>query len=195
MTEEKKNKHMKRQAMVLLSALVVGILGVVFWELEYQHVSLVLWLLVIVAVLWCCAEVAVSLRVSPSARREHARSSKQPRPRRNRWMGTLVGAVIVAGLGVVFWLLGFETTSQLLWFLVLVALLWGCAQVSLLLRPDGRGRYTHNGDGERPVSASWARKRTVLDRLLPGVSLRSGVYNRGDEEAWDGNEKLPPSYY
>ncbi len=176
---------MKRQGIVLLSALVVGILGLVFWELEYQHVSLVLWLLVVIAVLWCCAEVAVSLRGYPSTQRKRARSSQRPRLQSNRQVRTLVGIGILAGLGVLFWLLGFETTSQLLWFLVLVVLLWGCAQVSFLLRPNS----------ERQVNASPARKRTFLDRFLPGVSMRSGVYNRGDEDVWDGNEKLPPSYY
>ncbi len=186
---------MKRQGMVLLAALVLGILGLVFWELEYQHVSLLLWLLVIVAILWCCAEVSVSLLLSPSARRTYARSTSQSRPRRSRWIGTLVVAVLLAGIGVVFWLLGFETTSQLLWFLVIVALLWSCAQVSFLLRPDDGGRRTQSGDSERPVSISWASKRTLLDRFFPGASMRSGIYNKGNEEVWDGNKKLPPHHY
>ena len=145
--------------------------------------SLVLWLLVVVAVLWCCAEVAVSLSVFPPTRRRRVDTPHQSQPRRSRWIVTFVGAVILAGIGVLLWQLGFETTSQLLWFLVVVALLWCCAQVSFLLRPD-----------ERSASASWGRRRTWLDRFFPGASMRSGIYNRGDEEVWDGNEKLPPHY-
>lgn len=186
---------MKRQGIVLLCALVVGILGLVLWEFEYQHLSLVLWLLVVVAVLWCCAEVAVSLHVLPSTRRRNTRTPSQPHPRSRRWIVTFVGAVILAGLGIVFRLLGFETTGQLLWFLVVIALLWGCAQVSFLLRPEGQGSLTRDGANERPISESWASKRTFLDRFLPGASMRSGIYNKGDEDVWDGNQRLPPHLY
>ena len=182
---------MKRQAIVLLCALVVGILGLVLWEFEYQHVSLVLWLLVVVAVLWCCAEVAVSLHVIPTTRRRSTHTTQQLRPRRNRWIVTLFGAVILAALDFVLRLFGYETTSQLIWFLVVIALLWGCAQVSFLLRPE----ISRSNDGERPISASWASKRTFLDRFLPGASMRSGIYNRGNEEVWDGNQNLPPHHY
>ena len=186
---------MKRQGIVLLCALIVAILGLVLWEYEYQHVSLVLWLLVVVAVLWCCAEVAVSLHVLPSVRRRNTRMPSLIRSRGRRWMITFVGAVLLAGLGIVFRLLGFETTGQLLWFLMVVALLWGCAQVSFLLRPEGQGRLTRGVDNELPVSMSWASKRTFLDRFLPGASMRSGIYNKGNEEVWDGNQNLPPHQY
>lgn len=186
---------MKRLGIVLLCALVVAILGLILWEFEYQHVSLVLWLLVVVAVLWCCAEVAVSLHVLPSVRRRNTRTPSQSRPRRRRWMVTLFGAVILVGLDIVLRLFGFETTSQLIWFLLVIALLWGCAQVSFLLRPEGQGRLTRGVDNQRPVSMSWASKRTFLDRFLPGASMRSGIYNKGNEEVWDGNQNLPPHHY
>jgi hypothetical protein len=179
---------MKRQGILLLSILGISILSLVVWELEYQHVSLVLWLLVILGVLWCCAEVAVSLRPSSSTRRERIRTINRSRPSRNRWLLTLVGAIVLAGLGILFWLLGFETTGQLLWFLVVVALLWGCAQVSFLLRPDRAGRRAD----EESISASRTSRRTLLDQFLPGASMRSGIYNKRNEEVWDSNENLPP---
>ena len=183
---------MRRGGLVLLVAFVVAILGLVLWELEFQHLSLVAWLLVICAVLWCCAEVAVSLQIPFSTRRKRSPIPRRSRPRIHHWAVTLIGAVVLAVLSILLWLLGFETTSQLVWFLVVIALLWACAQVSFLLRPDWRARIMRSSDSETPISTNWARRRTFLDRLLPGATMRSGFYNRGNEEVWDGNEKLPP---
>jgi hypothetical protein len=81
-------------------------------------------------------------------------------------------------LGIVLWQLGFENTGQLIGFLVIVALLWGCIQLSLFLRPSHRF-HTHN-------------PQPYEEPLFPGTSLRSGFYNEGDAKVWDGNESLPP---
>ena len=169
---------MKRWIIILLVVLVLSILGLLFWELEYQHLSLILWLLVAVALLWSCALVAVSLQTYP---RTHTRVSPAKKPRTRPWMISLGGAILLAAVGVIFWRLGFETTGQLLWFLVCVALLWSCAQVSFLLRPDGQQQT-------RP-QMQWS------ESLFPGSSLRSGLYNQDNADVWDGNEKLPPSGY
>ena len=103
----------------------------------------------------------------------------------------LIGAVILAAIAILLRLLGFETTGQLVWTLVVVALLWGCAQASLLLRPEGQGRLPQEDDDEKTIRES-GRSRSILERFFPGSSMRSGFYNRGNEEVWDGNEKLPP---
>ncbi len=170
---------MKRWIIILLVVLVLSVLGLLFWELEYQHLSLILWLLVAVALLWSCALVAVSLQAYPRALGRRTRVSPVKKPR--SWMISLGGAILLAAVGVIFWRLGFETTGQLLWFLVCVALLWCCAQVSFLLRPDGQQQA-------RP-QMQWS------ESLFPGSSLRSGFYNQDNADVWDGNEKLPPSGY
>ncbi len=185
---------MNRRGLMLLCAFVAGIVGLLLWEFEFQHLSLVLWFLVVVAVLWCCAEIAVSLHVLPSPRRRNARVSQRRRSRRSHWVEMLVGAVILGAIAIILRILGFETTGQLIWFLVVVALLWGCAQVSLLLRPEERERLPQSVDDERAVSESWVggRPRSIAERLFPGSSMQSGFYNTSNEEIWDSNEKLPP---
>ncbi|GAC1407706.1 MAG: hypothetical protein NVS4B11_13660 [Ktedonobacteraceae bacterium] len=182
---------MRRWAIALLSAIVLGILALIFWELEYQHVSLVLWLLVVVALLWCCTQVAVSLRLYPRNRQRRTRVLNK-RPRISNWGVALGSALLLGVIGIFSWLLGFESTSQLLWFLVIVALLWCCVQVSLLLQPRKRQGDAHNFDDERTSSKSWAAPKTFVDRFFPGASLPSGTYNEGNPDVWDGNESLPP---
>jgi len=172
--------RMKRWIIAFLGVLVLGILGLLFWELEYQHLSLILWLLVIVALLWGCARVAVSLQAYPRALRKRTSASNSKKPRISQWVISLAGALLLGVIGVIFWRLGFETTSQLLWFLVCVALLWCCAQVSFLLRPSGP---------QEGPQLQWS------EALFPGSSLRSGFYNKDNAEVWDGNENLPPSGY
>ncbi len=167
---------MNRWMIALLSACVLGILALLFWELEYQHLSLLLWLLVAIALLWGCAWVTVSLRVTPYTR-GHAAT---PTHRRRRGGGGLMSLGIALALmviGIILWRLGYENTGQLIGFLVIVVLLWGCTQISLLLRPSHRTRT-------RP-------RQSYDEPLFPGTSLRSGFYNEGNEEVWDNNDSLP----
>lgn len=191
MKERKKGwSRMKSWIIALFSALVLGILGAIFWELEHEHVGLLLWLLVAVALLWCCAQV--SLHLYPRARQGRTRVLRHNRPRISSWVIALFSALTLGVLGVIFWLLGFENTGQLLWFLVIVALLWCCVQISLLLQPHDQQGSASRLDNKRPIAASWARSKTFLERFFPGASLRSGMYNKGSREAWDENESLPP---
>ncbi len=105
------------------------------------------------------------------------------------WLVPLMGALILGILGVFFWLLRFETTGQLLWFLSIVALLWFFVYLSLLLRPR---RHKRRRD-RRPGLRNWTSSNAFLERLFPGGSLPSGTYNRGDAKVWDENEHLPPN--
>lgn len=164
-----------------MSVLVLGILALLFWELEYQHISLILWLLIALALLWGCAQVAVSLQAYPRSLQRRTRSASAKSPRVGRWVVPLVSAVALGILGVILWAMGFETTSQLLGFLVIVAFLWCCVQVSFLLRP--RSQLSQQ-QGESQMQ--WS------EPLFPGSSLQSGFYNEGNPEVWDSNEKLPP---
>ncbi len=186
---------MNRSALVLFCALAAGVLAVLLWILEFQHLSLLLWLLVVVAVLWCCAEVAVSLHVLPTPRRRrNVRVTQRARPRRSHSRVILIGALILIAIDVVLRVLGLETNSQLIWFLVVIALLWGCAQVALRLRPEGPEMLARGEDSGEETPDSWVSGRTkpFFERLFPGSTVRSGFYNKGNEEVWDGNEKLPP---
>ena len=188
---------MNRWNIALLSACVLAILALLFWEYEYQHISLLLWLLVAIALLWSCAWVTVSLRITPYQRRRQARlaqtsvqspvQSQMPTPTRRRRPGTsssiaLSIALVLMALGLIFWLLGFENTGQLIGFLVIVALLWACVELSLYLSPSRRFR---------------ARPQQVAvpydEPLFPGSTLRTGFYNEHNKKVWDGNESLPPS--
>ncbi len=171
---------MNRWNIALLSACVLGILALLFWELEYQHLSLLLWILVAIALLWACAWVTVSLRVTPYARQRQM--STPTRRRRFGGSGTiaLLVAIVLMVIGIILWRLGFENTGQLLGFLVIVALLWGCIQISIFLRPSHRfHRRSQQPAYEEP--------------LFPGSTLRSGFYNEGNPKVWDGNDSLPPS--
>ncbi len=105
------------------------------------------------------------------------------------WLIALLGALVLAGLSVGLWLLGVETTSQLLWILALIAFLWGAVELSLLLRPHApsRSRGTHR----RPIVRSWSGRKSFLERFAPGASLPSGTYNAHDEHVWDGNKNRP----
>ncbi len=169
---------MKRWSIALLSACVLGILALIFWEFEYQHMSLLLWLLVAIALLWGCAWVTVSLRVTPYARRGRVATPTRRRRLSGSGMLSLGIALVLIVIGVIFWRLGYENTGQLVGFLVIVALLWGCTQISLVLRPAGSTRTRPQQPYEQP--------------LFPGSSLRSGFYNEGNAEVWDNNESLPP---
>jgi len=168
----------KRWSVALLSAFVLGILALLFWEFEYQHISLLLWLLVAIALLWCCAWVTISLRVTPYTQQ---RQTATPTHRRRPGRGGIISlgiALVLMVIGVIFWRLGYENTGQLIGFLVIVALLWGCIQISLLLRPSYSTRT-------RP-------RQSYDEPLFPGTSLRSGFYNEGNEKVWDSNDSLPP---
>lgn len=170
---------MNRWMIALLSACVLGILALLFWELEYQHFSLLLWLLVAIALLWGCAWVTVSLRVAPYTWRGHAATPTRRRRSNRGGIIALCIALTLMVIGVIFWQLGYENTGQLIGFLVIVALLWGCIQISLVLRPVGSTRTRSHQSHDEP--------------LFPGTSLRSGFYNEGNEKVWDGNESLPPN--
>ena len=169
---------MNRWNIALLSACVLGILALLFWELEYQHLSLLLWLLVAIALLWACAWVTVSLRITPYTRQRQ--TAAPPRRRRLGGSGTIALGVALGlmVIGIILWRLGFENTGQLIGFLVIVALLWGCIQISLFLRPSHRLRTRPQQPYDEP--------------LFPGTSLRSGFYNEGNPKVWDGNDSLPP---
>ncbi|GAC1503405.1 MAG: hypothetical protein NVS2B12_14420 [Ktedonobacteraceae bacterium] len=114
-------------------------------------------------------------------------------------MVTLLGALILAFVGVVLRLLHVETTSQLLWFLGIVAFLWCAVQLSLQLRPrrqQGRVEAVSIDphDLQTPVITGKPKPRSLIERFFPGASLSSGIYNRKSRHAWDENENLPPSY-
>ncbi len=185
---------MRRGVVALFGACVLGVLALIFWQLEYQHVSLVLWLLVIVALLGCCVQIAVSLSIARRRRRAPV-VAKRSRSRSRQSILPLVSALALGLLGVVLWQFGVETTGQLFWFLVIVVLLWGCVQVSLLLQPRAaqswRG-YEQDSTNTSTISTSWSAPQVVHDRLFPGTSLPSGMYNEGNEKVWDSNESLPP---
>lgn len=181
---------MRKGVIALLVMCVLGLLGLVFWQLEYHHISLVLILLVVFAFLWCCVQVAVSLG-SQRRRKSHQTMSRK-RGSRSQWLLPLSGAVVIAIIGIVLWQLGFETTGQLFWFLVVVALLWCCVQASLLLQPNASRNWRGYGQ-ESDASGNLVAPQIVHDRLFPGSSsLASGTYNEGNEKVWDGNESLPP---
>jgi len=169
---------MKRWSVALLSAFVLGILALLFWEFEYQHISLLLWFLVAIALLWGCAWVTISLRVTPYTQQRHTATPTHRRRPVGGGIMSLGIALVLMVIGVIFWRLGYENTGQLVGFLVIVALLWGCTQISLILRPAGSARTRHQQPYEQP--------------LFPGSSLRSGFYNEGNPEVWDNNESLPP---
>ncbi len=108
------------------------------------------------------------------------------------WQVPFIGALILGIVGVFFWLLRFETTGQLLWFLSIVVLLWFFVYISLLLRPRSHKRVRASANKRRPRFRNWTGSRALLERLFPGGSLPSGTYNKGDAKVWDENEHLPP---
>ncbi len=106
------------------------------------------------------------------------------------WIVALLGALVLSALAVLLRLLQLETTGQLLWFLAIVAFLWCAIQISLQLRPqDHRGRTIISARATPPRSSG--KPRSALERFFPGASLSSGMYNKGNNTAWDENENLP----
>ena len=92
---------MNRWNIALLSACVLGILALLFWELEYQHLSLLLWLLVAIALLWACAWVTVSLRVTPYTRQRHTATPTRRSPLSRSGMIALGVALVLMVIGII----------------------------------------------------------------------------------------------
>lgn len=89
---------------------------------------------------------------------------------------TFLSGIVVSGLSVFLWRVGYEIMSILIGFFAFCLFVWLAVQISLWLRPRG---FPKPKDLRVQTGA-------LLERYIPGVSGHKTEH----EHAWDENESI-----